>query len=201
MTQISKILAFFLVFIITTHIITAEDRKLNVAVSYENYIHDNVPIDVIGLNYEIFVTDKISLNYSYNFSLEPHVQVRHTPIMPYLGWELLYPVLRDLNNENEEESSDPSWAISAFVISLLIPEGVNFHFPWRDNENTGIVVSLNPLGYEYINNIETFSSGITLQSRFGIGEKFYVAPLAGFNYAYKPKEIVFRIGVAVGMVL
>jgi hypothetical protein len=201
MKQMLKVSTFFLVFIITANLLNGEDRKISLAVSYQNIIQDNIPIDVLGVNYEIFVTDKISLNYSFDFSLEPHIQLRHTPIMSYLGWKLLYPALQDLQDENEEESSDPSWAISAFVLSLLIPEGVNFHFPWRDDANTGIIVSINPLGYDYFNSIESFSSGILLQSRFGFGEKFFIAPLAGFSYAYKPKEIIFRIGISAGIIL
>jgi len=200
MRRVGHLLAIFLLFVMLGEIILAKDNKFSLAISYENHIQDNTPIDVVGLNFEYFLTDRISLNYNYNFSMEPHVQVRHTPIMSYLGWELLFPVLRELGNENEEETSDPSWAISAFLLSLAIPEGLNFHFPWRDNDNTGIILSVNPLGFDYYNDVETFSSGLSMQARFGIGERFFISPMAGFNYAYKPNEFVFRIGVLAGLV-
>jgi len=180
-------------------LLLADDSKFSVALSYENYIYNNTPQDVIGINLEYYLSENISLNYNYNFSLEPHIQLLHSPIMTFLGWELIHPVLKELSNENEDEDSDPSWAIGAFLLSMAIPEGVNFHFPWRDQSNTGIVVSLNPFGFEYINGYETFSSGIALHARFGLGERFFISPLAGFKYTYKHSDLILRIGVSAGL--
>jgi hypothetical protein len=194
-----KFISVILLLIFSSALLCAEDNKFSVALSYEKHIYDNHPQNVLGINLEYFLSDNISLNYNYNFSLSPQPQWRHTPIMTYLGWELLYPVLREIAKDSEDESADPSWALTAFLLSVAIPEGVNFHFPWRDNSNTGIVVSLNPFGFEYINGYETFSSGITLQSRFGLGDNFFLSPLAGFNYAYKAKAMIFRIGLSAGM--
>lgn len=188
-----------LLFILTSEKATSNGKFFNVAISYENQIFNNQPQDVLGFNLEFYITEKISLNYTYNFSLEPHAQWRHTPILSFWGWELMYPIMKELAENEDEELEDGSWAVAAFIMSMAIPEGVNFHFPWRDNDNTGIVLSLNPLGFEYLDGKESLSSGISMQARFGLGERLFVAPLAGFNYVFNNKEMVFRIGISAGI--
>lgn len=188
-----------LIFIFSSVKAFSEKKFFNAAISYENQIYNNQPQDVLGFNLEFYITERISLNYTYNFSLEPHAQWRHTPILSFWGWELMYPILREISENDEKELEDGSWAVAAFIMSMAIPEGVNFHFPWRDNDNTGIVLSLNPLGFEYLDGNESLSSGLSMQARFGLGERLFVAPLAGFNYVFYNKEIVFRVGLSAGI--
>jgi hypothetical protein len=132
-----------------------------------------------GLQLEWFVSDLISLNYNFDggFNIDRKFYFH----MPLGTWFASYPFSTYAN-------TGQNFWLYASVISLVIPEGINFNI--RPSETMMISPYIAPLGVYYERRIEndnrSFEAGFSGGLKFSVSkENLFFAPYAGMRSLYK----------------
>ncbi|NVO02468.1 MAG: hypothetical protein HXX09_07160 [Bacteroidetes bacterium] len=177
-----RILLLLFLFGITTNIVFSQESdnfRLSGTVEHFSLGSDNQLM--FGLNGELFLSEKFSLNYKYTMGVNKDGDfVYHTPagaIGVYFIdiWELM-------------------------VFSVMIPEGVSYHqYP---NKWLEVSPYLNPLGCEYNSNYNNLNLSCTAGVKLHIkADKFNFSPNVGVLYLYGHNDPSLNLGLSVGYLL
>ena len=160
---------------------------------------DNV--SSFGLIFEPSVTEWLSLNYKFslNFHKGNLFTIHGTPgtvVSPYFISEAIV-----------ADTATRGGYVLLSILSLLIPEGVNFKFIPQKYDNFAFSIYVNPLGIEYASREEGLPSTIYVSGETGIKTQFlfkgniYLSAYGGVRAIYSFGKYGFTGGASIGILL
>jgi hypothetical protein len=195
-----KIRYFFFVFlatcqlIFTSHILAQEQGNVRFSLMTERLIYDNRTIQNYGLAVDWFVADWCSLQYS--FAIGNTSKRKFYANVPLGAWISGVPLRGFVS------TWDDSYLFLLFL-TMLLPEGANFHIPV--NEQFKISPFVYPLGMYYEesaeNNNGRFIGGLSTGLRFNVfKDNFSFSPYAGVRTLYqRDSGWGLLVGLSVGI--
>lgn len=182
--------------IFLSHNIMAKDDLIFTATYNKNFFKDQ-SVDMFGLNLELFVSKRVSLNYSLMLGSDGRNLAFHTPAGVIGGISLFSFMLEDdlFNDEDPDE-----YIYASSIILMFLPEGINVHLPL--SEYVSLVPFVNPLGYDYFANEKTYSSTFGLKIMYNLNDKLVIIPQAAVSLFYSSENhTCFSLGLSVGFKL
>lgn len=165
----------------------------NLSLGYNHFKMGNESTNLWGLNLDIGIVDNWSINYSLLLGFNSNHFYVHTTAGMAGGLDL---VAHNLYDEEGDEGSAEGSRVLGFLL-MILPEGVNYHVPMEGN-NIDIIPFFNPLGYDFLGDKYSVSSGIGMKVRYNFPGGFTIAPYAGARYSYKFGKLIYDAGLMFG---
>lgn len=197
--QYRKLFKFYLIpiiiifqFSLNNNSYSQEYDKYKISLEY-NYLSMRPDFsNMLGLNLEIFLNKKISLNYSLFLGLGDDKTYIHS----HSGlFGAAYFVSSDLLDENRNGSLSDLTRLLAIIL-FFIPEGVNFYIP--ASKDLSLVPFFNPLGFDYISKEYTITTGVGMKLNYNISNSIDVSPELEMRYFYKNNRVAYLTGIGFG---
>src|SRR3989339_790305 len=161
--------------------------------------YGNQQVWSMGISFEPSVTDFLSLNYKFSLSYKDNklYSVHGTPgtvVSPYM---LMFAL--------EADSNRGGWVFLS-ILTLLLPEGVNFKIHPRNFSQFAFSIYVNPFGVDYARRLETlpktiYMSGETgIKAYFQVKDNFFAGAYGGIRGIYRFGKLGFTAGFQIGYV-
>ncbi len=158
------------------------------------------PVNGYGISFEPKINEYLSLNYKFalNYRGSDEFSVHGNPgtvVAPY--W---------LSTINPDDTNKTGQIVLA-VISLLIPEGVNFKYKPDGFSKIIFAGYFNPLGIDYARRRPEMDRTIYMSGELGgkayfiVQKNIFVCAFGGFRSIYSFGKVGFSVGIHAGMVL
>jgi len=191
---------FIIVFLIPFYVLNAQtdsettnSNPIFIGIGYERFIANLTPVNMFALDVELFVSNELSLNYNFSLGiLNSKVYIHSYAGLP----AALYLMLSNIGNENTANSSSDILNYISFLL-IFVPEGISYHFP-MDNKMS-LVPYINPLGYEFLGDVNSFSSSIGMKMKINPISDLFIVPYVGIKYLYNLKMHAYNIGATAGL--
>jgi hypothetical protein len=191
-----KLFVCIFTLLVTTAYSQARDFALTGTYS-KNFMSGGA-VDMYGLNMEIFITDNLSLNYSFAVGNRNNFSYYHSPAGLIGGISVFLNVTDQNDQSSDDEESSTSMKYGGAVLVMLLPEGINYYFPLSQYVTIGAYC--NPLGYDFFrDNDASFSSSLGLKFMYHLNEHFILVPQIGMSFFYTNHDpTVFNLGLSIG---
>lgn len=158
------------------------------------------PVNGYGISFEPCINDFLSLNYKFalNYRGSEEFSVHGNPGTVVAPFWL---------SEITPDDTNKTGKIVLAVISLLIPEGVNFKYQPAGFSKIIVAGYLNPIGVDYARRRPDMDRTIYMSGELGAKVYFavryniYVSTFGGVRSVYSFGKAGFTVGVNAGMIL
>ncbi len=169
------------------------------ALSPDLTFYGNQQIWGLGISFEPSVTDFLSLNYKFSLNYKKNnlYSIHGNPgtvVSPYMFMFAL-----------EADSNRGGWVVLS-LLTLLLPEGVNFKVHPHNFSQFSFSIYINPFGIDYARRLETlpktiYMSGETgIKTYFQIKDNFFAGAYGGIRSIYRFGKLGFTAGFQIGYV-
>jgi hypothetical protein len=153
------------------------------------------PEFLFGLKFEIFPRNWFSIEYNFLFGGSNGNFVCHTNAGTFWGLKTFFESMEDQDSGEDWDDEDPlAWGL---LLLIVIPEGINFYVPY--SRNIYLVPFISPLGYDYIDGIESMSSGAGMKMDIRLSDRLSIVPAAGVKYIYELAKPSYFLGLSIGV--
>ena len=157
------------------------------------------PVNGYGISIEPSITDYLSLNYKFalNYRGKDNFSVHGNPgsvVSPFM-----------FSMINLADSNNGGWIVLG-IVSLLIPEGVNFKYIPDGYSQLAFAAYINPIGVDYAKKRPElkrylFMSGeIGAKAYFVVKKSFFLNAFGGIRTIYGFKNVGLSVGFQAGWV-
>ncbi|MFC2130052.1 hypothetical protein ACFLSQ_01335 [Bacteroidota bacterium] len=197
MKIIITILVLFTV--LTTTGLVANDKMILTG-TYNRVFFSQETVDMYGVNLEIFISKNVSVNYSLTMGNSHHGLHLHTTAGVVGGIYLFGLGAEDEEEYYEDEEGSSGFLYGSSIVSMLLPEGINVHFPL--SRYISVCASIHPFGYNYFKEGNSLSSSLGVKLIYNLSDNLVLIPHAGLSLLYNHRDVTtYNMGLSFGFKL
>ena len=151
----------------------------------------------IGLDYELFLSRYISLDYNISLGSSMHNNLYLNVNSGIIGSGYCIMGIADDDDENSDDRDVRAGAVSLAILSAIIPEGIGVHIPLNKNSNLNFHIA--PLAYQFIGGYEGMAFSFSAKVTYQLTRLLSVSPYAKISTLYSGESAAISLmGIQLG---